>query len=238
MRERELQPELMDDPSQDAGELARSLEDLRGVNRWLGGNAAVLRRLGPLILREGASGPVTLLDVATGSADLPLLLVRWSRRHGVELRVTAIDFHPTTARVARECTAHEAGVRIVQANALELPFATRAFHFAMCCTALHHFTSAEAERVIEEMDRVARAGWLVSDLRRTRAAMLGVRLLAATVWRRHPVTRTDGPRSVAAAFTLAELRRLADAAGAGAAVVRREPLFRLSALLDRRGEVG
>jgi SAM-dependent methyltransferase len=228
----------MDEVGQDRGELADSLHDLQVVNRWLGGSQTAVRRLGPMIRRLAVdlNRPIRLLDVATGSADLPLQLVDWSRRRGLQLRVVAVDFHPTTAAIAREVTAGQPAIRIVRADALDLPFPSGSFDLALCSTALHHFDDPAAARVLREMDRVARSGILVSDLRRTRAALIGARALAATLWRRRRITRHDGPRSVAAAFTVQELRSLARMAGIDAAAVRAEPLFRLSLVVDRTGQ--
>jgi SAM-dependent methyltransferase len=228
----------MDEVGQDPGELADSLRDLQVVNRWLGGSRTALRRLGPLIRRlaPGLDRPIRLLDVATGSADLPLQLLEWSRREGLNLQVVAVDFHPTTAAFARAATAGEPAIQIVRADALDLPFASGAFDLALCSTALHHFDEPDADRLLREMDRVARSGLLVSDLRRSRAALFGAHVLAATLWRQRRITRHDGPRSVAAAFTVQELRSLARRAGIDAAAVRAEPLFRLSLLVDRTGQ--
>jgi len=227
--------ELMDEPEQDAEELTGSLMDLRVVNRWLGGSRTAIRRLGPMIGRLAADldRPVRLVDVATGSADLPLQLVDWSRKRGIRIEVLATDLHPQTAAVARLATAREPAIRVLQADALQLPLADGSFDLALCSTALHHFDDSAATRVIHELDRVAQSGFLVSDLRRSRAAYLGARLLAATVWRRHRITRHDGPLSVAAAFTTEELRSLVTRAGIAGAEVRAEPLFRVSLVVDR-----
>ncbi len=228
----------MDEADASPDQLAASLHDLRRVNRWLGGSAAALRRLIPLLHRLHAAGasPIRLLDVGTGSADLPLLLLRWCRRHRIPLRVVALDFHPTTVRLAAAAVARDRAVRLIQADALALPFSRDAFHLCLCSTALHHFADPEAVAALREMDRVASGGLLVSDLRRSRLAMLGARALAATLWRSHPITRHDGPRSVRASFTAGELRSLARRAGLEGAIIRNEPVFRISLLVDRTRE--
>lgn len=229
---RARRPELMDGPEVDPGELERSLADLRGVNRWLGGAREVIRLLAPMLDRLAAR-PARVLDVATGSADIPLLLARWGRRRGVPLEIVATDLHPMTLEVARRRARGEPWVAVRSADALALPFEDGAFHFALCCTALHHFTEEDAVRVLRELDRVASAGVVVSDLRRSRPALLGAQLLAGTVWRRHPITRHDGPHSVRGAFTAAELESLAARAGLRGARVRTHPVFRLSLVVDR-----
>ncbi|HEX2188787.1 MAG TPA: methyltransferase domain-containing protein [Longimicrobiaceae bacterium] len=226
--------ERMDEPGVDRRELAVSLRDLRGVNRWLGGTRVVLHHLARLT--AGLPSPeFSVLDVATGSADIPLLVARWARGRGMRARVTATDAHAGTLALAREHAAGDPDVRVEHADALRLPYADGEFDFALCSTALHHFPDPEAVRVLGELRRVARCGVIVNDLRRSRPALLGARLLAATVWRRHPVTRHDGPLSVRRAFTPAELLELGRRAGMPEARVHAHLPFRL-ALVWERGE--
>jgi ubiquinone/menaquinone biosynthesis C-methylase UbiE len=210
--QRERAPELMDGAEVDPSELARSLTDLQEVNRWLGGARAALDALVPLLRPDGAR-ELRVLDVGTGSADIPLALSAWAREAGRPLRVVATDVHPGTLAVARQRAAHDPGVQVEVADALDLPYADGAFDVAMCHTALHHFDPAGAVRVLVELGRVATRGVVVSDLYRSWVGLAAARLLALTVWRRHPVTRHDGPVSVRAAFTPAEMRALAAEAG-------------------------
>ena len=230
--------ELMDGAGVDGAELARSLADLRGVNRWLGGTRVVLESLGPL-LRRAAGRETRVLDVATGAADIPLALVRWAREEKVALRVVATDGHPLTVAIARGHAAGEPAVTVEVADALALPYPDGAFDFAMCHTALHHFDPPDAVRLLAELRRVATRGVVVTDLLRSWTGLAAVRLLAATVWRGHPVTRHDGPASIRGAYTLAELRDLARRAGLGEPRVRSWFFFNRAALvaeLDGAGE--
>lgn len=229
--------ELMDEPGVDPRELATSLRDLRGVNRWLGGTRVLLRHLGELVARRPGES-FTVLDVATGSADIPLSVARWARERGLRAEVTATDMHEGTLARAREHAAGDPDVRVERADALALPYPDGAFDFALCSTALHHFDDADAVRVLRELYRVARRGVVVNDLRRSRPALLGARLLAATVWRGHPVTRHDGPLSVRRAFTPAELRELARRAGMEGARVHAHLPFRLALVAERGGGPG
>lgn len=225
-------PERMDAPGVDAAELEHGLADLRGVNRWLGGTSTALGAILPLV-RRLKGREVRVLDVATGSGDLPLALSRRARASGVRVRIVATDFHERTLAAARAHTAADPNVRVQFADALSLPFEDGAFDLAMCHTALHHFDEPDAIRVLREMNRVARFGVVVTDLYRSRPALLGARLLAATVWRHHPVTRHDGPHSVEAAFTPRELEALAAAAGMEGARVHTRPVFRAALVVDR-----
>ncbi|HEV2131914.1 MAG TPA: methyltransferase domain-containing protein [Longimicrobiaceae bacterium] len=224
--------ELMDEPAADVAELRRTLRDLRVVNRWLGGTHVVLRHLRAMLSRLPLER-YRILDVATGSGDIPLSVARWARRRGIAVEILATDAHPRTAALARELTAAEPAIRVEQADALSLPYEDAAFDFALCSTALHHFDGQDALQVLRELDRVAAHGVVVSDLLRSRFGLWGARLLAATLWRRSELTRHDGPLSVRRAFTAAELRGLARAAGLRNARVHTHHLFRLSLVVDR-----
>ncbi len=72
---------------------------------------------------------------------------------------------------------------------------------------LHHLTRADAVRLLAAMSQTARRLVVVNDLRRSTAGYL----LAQAVCRlitRSPVVHVDGPRSVAGAFTMAEMRQM------------------------------
>lgn len=99
---RVLTPELMDDPGVPRDDLALSLRYIRAVNRRLGGVSSLLFHLHGWSRDWPKGRPITLLDIATGSADLPIAAVQWARRAGHDLRVTAVDLHPTTLDLARE----------------------------------------------------------------------------------------------------------------------------------------
>jgi ubiquinone/menaquinone biosynthesis C-methylase UbiE len=237
----------MDRPDVDPDHLAAALDDVAAVNRWLGGTRALLRRL-PHALdaldgrdthdprdprdtadRNGRSRTaIRVLDVGTGSGDLPLAVTEWARRHQRRLQITALDQHAGTLAAAARRTAGEPDIRLVRGDALRLPFDTGTFDLGLLSMTLHHMDGPDLVGSLAELGRVTRGGRiLVGELERSIPAYLGARLLAATVWRSNPVTRHDGPLSVRRAFTPGELRELAREAGLGAARVRRHPVFRL-----------
>ena len=198
-------------------ELAQSLGHVASVNRWLGGAAAVTRYLEPLLPEHRT---IRLLDVATGSADIPRRIVRWARRDARGVQVIATDVHPQILQLARAQSRAFPEISIVAGDALRLPFPDRSFDAAILSLALHHFEGEDQLRVLRELARVARALVLVNDLERSWPNYLGARLLAATVWRSNRLTRHDGPLSVLRSFTRAELQKVGRHAGLGDRVER------------------
>lgn len=216
--------ERMDAPGVDPGDLEAALDHVAAVNRWLGGTRALLRHL-PAVLPAGRD---RVLDVGTGSGDLPRELARWAARRGRALRITAVDLHPRTLTIARRRTPAAERIRFARADGLRLPFRDGAFDLALLSMTLHHMEGAAQVEILAELARVARGGHIiVGELERTLPSYLGARLLAATVWRRNPVTRHDGPLSVRRAFTRAELFELARRAGLRDPRVHRHVFYRL-----------
>lgn len=197
--------------------LAGNLRDIRRANRWFGGTRAIRDEIAPLARRKTA-GPLAILDVATGSADIPVALVNWADREGHHLRLVATDLQPAVLAVAR-AAALPARITVEQADALSLPYPDDVFDVVILSLALHHFEPQDAERVLQEMGRVGRQALIVNDLERSRSGYLGAWLFAHLLTANR-MTRNDAPLSVRRAYTRPEALALAHAAGWHGARVR------------------
>jgi SAM-dependent methyltransferase len=228
----------MDRPDADPGRVRESLDDLRRVNRILGGFAALAHGLRRALGEE--HGVRRVLDVGTGAADVPEWIVRRAAARGRPARAVGLDRGRAAIGVARAAMQGNRAVRLVRGDALALPFRDGAFDIAVSSTTLHHFSGGAAVRFLTEMHRVARRGVVIGDLRRSVPAYLAVKLLAATLWRRHAYARHDGPASVRRAYTVGELRALLAAAHLPGRVERRR-FFRVSVWIpkgDAHAETG
>lgn len=227
-------PERMDREGQDPELLGRALDALARANDRFGGTRAVWRPLARALDRAQPSGRVRLLDVGAGGGEMAREIARRLRERGLRPRVVLGDRHGQTLRLARRRLGADGRrpprFRLVRLGADRLPFGDDAVDFVICATTLHHLERPEARRFLREADRVARRGWVVADLRRSWPAYLAVRLLALTLWRRNPLPRRDGPRSVRRAFTPEEAARLLEEAGLEDARARPARPFRLALL--------
>lgn len=222
--------ELLDQPAHDPRVLRESLAHVAAVNRWLGGRRALLRHLPEVLPPHGFA---ELLDVGTGSADLPRAVADWARAERRPLRITATDLHPQTLDLAREAVRRYPEIRLARADALALPYADASFDAALLSLTLHHLEGEAQIAALRELTRVCRRGFIVGELERSRVNYIGARLLAGTWWVGNPLTRHDGPLSVLRAFTPAELLALARRAGVRDARVYRHFFYRL-VLVGRR----
>jgi 2-polyprenyl-3-methyl-5-hydroxy-6-metoxy-1,4-benzoquinol methylase len=165
----------------------------------------------------------TVLDVGTGLADIPARVKLEAAGTGITLDTVGVDEASSLLVAARRRLGHA-----VCANALALPFRDHSIDIVMCSQLLHHFETAEAERLVAELARVARRAVVVSDLRRSWVAAAGFWLVSFPL-RFHRVTRHDGVVSVLRGFTGTELARIIHNATGRTAILRRHAGFRLTA---------
>lgn len=231
---RSTDPEIMDRNDNRAQDLEGALRDIERVNRYLGGNRALLGGLRPLLARARSGRPLKLLDVGTGGADLPLAMLRCARRMGRSLSVTAVDRDPVTAAIAARATENDPEIEVIVGDAAALPFPPRSFDIVTASMFLHHFSREQATSLLRTFVALAREAVLVNDLRRHLLPWGFIRLTAAATGR-HPMFVHDAPLSVLRGFTPGELRAAASAARAGGGVVRRRWPFRLLLTIETGG---
>ena len=219
---REREPEVMDDPQLDGERHFAALRGLARIN-VLSASAGIL--WGPIkrLARERNLKRLRILDIATGSGDIPLGLWRKARRSGLELELTGVDISPRALEFARQrAELCGAVVDFRELNVLEDDLPSD-FDVIATSLFLHHLDDQQAAGLLGKMRTSSRHLVLVNDLiRETRGLWLAH--LASRLFTTSDVVRTDAPLSVRAAYTLPEMRALADQAGlTGAAISRRWP---------------
>jgi 2-polyprenyl-3-methyl-5-hydroxy-6-metoxy-1,4-benzoquinol methylase len=200
--------ELMDRPQPVSAELESDLANLRQLNRFFGSYALVSRFLRRWI-KQGDR--LRMVDLATGSGDIPRLVVDYARRVGAQVSVEAIDGQAATLEIARRLSENYPEIRFHLGD-IRTWEAGEAYDIVLCSLVLHHFSEQDAVTVLQHARELSQGRVLVADLRRGLLASAGVFLLTATVFR-DPMTKFDGRMSAARAFSFSELRELAKRAG-------------------------
>ncbi|MDB5058193.1 MAG: Methyltransferase type 11 [Chloroflexi bacterium] len=196
--------ELLDGDLLAPDELAGNLREIRLINKGLGWTAATLHIM-ERVTRAVELRTFSHLDIATGSGDLPLAVLRRGKRRGWKVDAHALDANQEVLDVARRHIGAEP-VTLHEGDARALPFASRSFDVVTCALALHHFEPHDAALVLSELERVARRAWIVVDIERGFPAYLGARVLRVVL--RNRLTRHDAPASVLRAYSLPEFRDL------------------------------
>ncbi len=204
--------ERLDGPLTDQPVLVGNLRDLARVNRRLGG--ARLSRVAIDALAPGRAA-ISILDVGTGGADIPLALIEHGRAIGRLVTVTGLDSRAEVLAAAviadpRLTATGELALHVGDGAAL--PFADGSFDVVHSSLLVHHLDTPDARQALGEMARVARVGVVVNDLVRSRPSWLGAWMLSHLATRNR-FTRGDAPMSVRRAYTVAELTALLATAG-------------------------
>jgi ubiquinone/menaquinone biosynthesis C-methylase UbiE len=212
LRERDTEAkEVLDTPRVDERLLEGSLRDLRRLGALLGATRQAVKAVAKLVqamrLRD-----VSILDVGTGAANVPIALAQWARSRQLRAQITACDINEQMLVVARANCANFPEIHLEQQNALALTYADQSFDLVLCQGVLHHFSPDEAQALLRELSRVARRALIVTDLQRNLPLYMAGWLLMHTLVH-NPITRHDGLASIRRAYTPGEVRALAEQAG-------------------------
>jgi ubiquinone/menaquinone biosynthesis C-methylase UbiE len=144
--------------------------------------------------------------------------VRWASERGFDLRVTAVDIHPTTLELAREHLrrhpAEAPHITVEQADARKLSqqYGARAFDYVHAGMFLHHLSNVDVMTVLSIMDRLARVGIIWNDLVRSE---LSLRVTQVVTLALPHIVRHDATASIRAGFTRSEVIDMAERLGLG-----------------------
>ena len=106
--------------------LAEDLCNLRLLNSYLCGCRCVMLGLHRALGRERLER-FSLLDIGTGSADIPAAILVRGKRKGVDASIIGLEADPMTARIAAGRTNDSPAIAIVQGDADAPPFLLGSF---------------------------------------------------------------------------------------------------------------
>ena len=218
---RVLTPELMDDPELDPVEHGRALRGLARLNAISRSDGILWPAIRELARNVGRR--LSVLDIATGSGDVPMALARRAKREGVEIDLHACDMSETALTHAKvRADRHGLHVNLWRHDAVAQPF-DRRFDVVTCSLFLHHLDQEHSGRFLQNAASAADHTLLVSDLRRDPAG-LAVAWGASRLATRSRIVHVDAVKSVRAAYTPHEMAELAARAGLhGSEVCKRWP---------------
>jgi SAM-dependent methyltransferase len=217
---RRIGAELLDDPAAPAGTVEASLRNIARSNRWFGGASALRFGLAQLLDGGVRGRTLSLLDLGTGSGDLPRTAVRWGARHGITIRAFGLELSQVAARLAVA-----RGVPTVVGCAGAPPIDDGSVDIVSVSMVAHHFEPESVVRLFRICDGLARLGVVICDLRRSALAATAFRV-GSRLLRFDPVTVADGLTSIRRGYTADELAALLARAGVEARVSPR-PGWRL-----------
>ena len=211
--------EWIDRPDCPADLLAASDRLMAMINRRFGGTRLVRTFIGGE-LRRRPGRPLRVLDLGSGSGDIPAAISRWARRRGLAVTFTCVDCRPTAGEVVD-------GVERVTADILDYA-PERPHDCAVASMVLHHIPDAGIVRLLGRLRELA-PRLFINDLRRNWITYVAAGVLTAP-W---PAgVRHDALLSVRRGFRPRDLRRLLAGVPGVTARVRGIGLHRVAAVVD------
>lgn len=218
LEHRVIEPEVMDQPGLDAQQHRQALRGLSRLNRISGSARIVASALHQIERQQQQqteslpTGPLRILDVATGGGDLPIALTRRAQRNGQAWQIDGCDLSETALAYARHQASQQGfrDIQFFQRDAVRdaLP---EGYDVVVLALFLHHLERSVCVALLQNAAAVCR--WLiVNDLSRSRLSYASV-WLGSRLMSRSSVVHTDARLSVRAAFTREELRDMAMEAG-------------------------
>jgi len=219
LAQRQLRPEVMDQPGLDPQDHQAALLGLARINaltRSASCFSPAIRRLARLY----PSRRLRILDVACGGGDTVRAISRLGRREGIDLEVHGCDLSEEAIALASAAAQIEGiEAHFFQADAIAAPL-PGGYHLITSSLFLHHLKESDAETLLRSMAAATLDQLLVHDLIRSHLDLVltwfGTRLLS-----RSPIVHIDGLLSVGGAFQLDEVADLAAAAGLAGAQISR-----------------
>jgi 2-polyprenyl-3-methyl-5-hydroxy-6-metoxy-1,4-benzoquinol methylase len=204
--------EIMDSPTIDATDHLRALAGLRRINEVSGAADEIGRPIINLVQRAKLKR-ISLLDIACGGGDVPLAMARSLQHKGIEVELNLLD-RSGTALAQAASVAQAAGIacKTFESDALDCSRMEKV-DVVTNSLFLHHLRAPEeVTDVLRNMRTIARRMVVISDLRRSTAGYLGA-WVGCRLLSRSQIVHHDGPASARAAWTVGELKAMAEKAG-------------------------
>ena len=221
--------EFLDRPDCDPALAAASYRFMEMVNRRFGGIRIVRRFLATEGARRHAGSPLRVLDIGSGSCDIPLAVSRWAKAHDIPLHVTCLEIAGHTLDIAHEQLARAGNpeVQLLQEDVFTHQPA-EPYDCAVASMCFHHFSDAQILKLLQRLRGFVLNSVLVNDLRRSRLAYLAARLLVVAM---PSGVRHDALLSIRRGFQISELSALLRQLGNVTVSVESARWFRIAAIV-------
>jgi hypothetical protein len=223
--------EILDRPDCDPLLAAASYRFMETVNDRFGGARLVRRFLAAETAERHSDTPLRILDIGSGSCDIPLAMIRWARAYGIPLHFTCLEMAGHAIDIARRQLARAGNppVKLLQENAFtHQPI--EPYDYAVTSMCFHHFSNEQILMLVNRLRGFVLNSLLINDLRRSHLASLAARLLLAATAAPRGV-RHDALLSIRRGFKIHELRTLLRQLDGVAVSVEPASWFRIAAII-------
>ena len=192
---RSYEKEIMDDFSINDDRVDDALNEIKLVNKFLGGistSKAGFR----FLLNHKKSNPMKVLDIGSGASDIFEALQKRYPNHNVY----SLDRNERICEVIKA----EKTACPIYGDAQNHPIKKESVSVVHASLFLHHFIEDDIKEIIKSSLDIAKNGMIINDLRRSVWALIGIKLLIF-LFSKSSMVKNDAPLSVKKGFLKSEL---------------------------------
>ena len=195
---RSKEEEIMDDLDMSGDMLIKTLDQIAGINKWLGGNKVTLNGIQKLLKDKLKDESIVIVDLGCGNGDMLRAIAEFGRNNNFRFQLLGIDANQTTVDYAIELSKEYPEIAYCKQDVLSDSFKERKYDVVLCTLFLHHFDNDVIMKLLNTMISNSRLGAIVNDLHRHRLAYYLFKLVALVINNR--MVTNDGLLSILRGF--------------------------------------
>ncbi len=201
---RSKQKEIMDDLDFRGDEMRNLLDDLKLINKWLGGNKITIDGLQILLKHHPKSKEIIILDMGCGDGEMLRNCVDYANKNGFRFTCIGIDFNQNILDLARIKSVSYPNITYKKADVFSEENILPTCDIALFTLFLHHFKNEKIEILLTSTIKKTKLGVIVNDLQRNKLAFQLFKIVSK-IFLKTKTAHHDGLVSIARGFRKEEL---------------------------------
>ncbi|AFL82164.1 methyltransferase family protein [Aequorivita sublithincola DSM 14238] len=206
-KHRSIQAEIMDDLDFQGEEMKHLLDDLKNVNKWLGGNSITIDGLKELLKNHPNDKILTILDIGCGDGELLRKCTDFGKKNNFNFKCIGIDFNQNILEIAENRSSNYPNLTFKKVDVFLEEELIPNCDIALCTLFLHHFSNEQIENLLKTILKKTEIGLIVNDLQRSKQAFFLFKIVSK-LFLKTKTARHDGLVSIARGFKKNELEAI------------------------------
>ena len=207
-KHRSRQVEIMDNFDFQGSEMQFLLDDLKTVNKYLGGNKITIDGIQKLLAPNVETRKIIILDVGCGDGELLRRCADFGKRRKLNFELIGIDFNENILEFAKNQSKEYLNIKFLKVDVFSADNVIPNCDIALCTLFLHHFSNEKILDILNLLLSKTKIGLVINDLERSKAAF-NLFKIASQLFLKTKTARHDGLISVARGFKKQELENIA-----------------------------
>lgn len=202
-RNRNTEPELMDNPDVSMKTLRAVFEDINTSNRLLGGSSITLAKVHELV-KEFPKNQYRIVDMGCGDGYAMRELAEYFRKANIVVELIGIDLSDKAIAIGRELSVSFPEISFMKQDVLTLNPLDFKCDILLCTLTMHHFSNEQIPIFLLKFIKLATIGIVINDLQRSVLAYYLFKGFSA-IFIKTKIAKHDGLISIKSGFTKKDL---------------------------------